>query len=432
MNATRYLLYGCGQLGMMGLARFFFQWLLHFADKGGGAGPDGAAVALFSATAAGSLLLAFRLFDGVTDPVAGVLSDAWVRRGRERQSLLWVSFLLPPIGLALVFSPSAGMAPEVRWTLLTAGMFLFFVGYTFYAIPYWSLVDDYSEGDGNVRRALSNLLGAALMVATLVGFVVSPKLVERHGHLTAALAFAAPAALLMILPIFARPPGVVPVEPSDDPQPLLAGLLDAFRHRRFLAVLVIFCGSQMSFTVMTSGAVYIVTDLLDRPEGDLAMILGPFLLVALVSFLGVPWIGRRLGWQRAVVVASIGLGVVYAGTAGLGRGIIGSPLTTAAILFGLGGPMAAVLLGLEGEAITACAREREGEVTSVYFGVFNLLVKGLNGVAIVITGMLIDQSKGEWGTTAVRGISLVAGALLVLGVLGYFALRPRRRDAEAP
>lgn len=75
------------------------------------------------------------------------------------------------------------MAPGLRWVLLCAGMFLFFVGYTFYAIPYWSLIDDYSAGDLRTRRTLSNVLGAGLLIATALGFAVSPTLVKRLGHL---------------------------------------------------------------------------------------------------------------------------------------------------------------------------------------------------------------------------------------------------------
>src|SRR5690606_37353370 len=81
MTALGYVLFFCGQLGVMALARFFFQWLLRFAggDASAGVAP------LLSASAVGAVFLGFRIFDGVTDPVAGAISDSWVRRGRERR-----------------------------------------------------------------------------------------------------------------------------------------------------------------------------------------------------------------------------------------------------------------------------------------------------------------------------------------------------------
>ena len=462
MNTTRYLLYGCGQLGMMLQARFFFQWILRFADEGGtvgaasSAGATNSAGVLFAAAAVGWVFFGFRIFDGVTDPIAGAVSDAWVRRGRARRGLLWFSFTLPPLGMAMVFAPAATMSPTVRWALLCGGMLVFFVGYTFYAIPYWSLIDDYSEGDTGRRRILSNVLGAALLVATLAGFVVSGDLIEQFGYFKAALMFAVPAGLLMTLPWFAQPPSLdtsLAASKSDDELHLLASIKQAFKHQRFVAVLMIFSGSQMSFTVMTAGAVYIAKDLLGGTEGDVKFLLGPFLLVAIPCFALIPLLSQRLGWERLLVVSSIALAAVYAGTAGLGGSLVGSPMVTAAILFGLGGPMAAALLGLEGEAVTACARERGEGSTAIYFGVYNFVVKSMNGLALALTGMLASLAKGDSDNTAVRAIGgvsgcsistiptntmavramgIMAGALLVVGVAAYFWWRPRSPELGSP
>ncbi len=75
MKLSRYLLYGCGQLGVMLLARFFFVWIVRFGDVGGREGmpPADAAAAGALLGAVGYVFLAFRIFDAVTDPLAGVL-----------------------------------------------------------------------------------------------------------------------------------------------------------------------------------------------------------------------------------------------------------------------------------------------------------------------------------------------------------------------
>ena len=431
MNAVRYFLYFCGQLGMMGLARFFFVWILKYPGEPTGAvDADGVPITLFVASTVAWVFLGFRIFDGVTDPVAGVLSDWWVRIGKERRSLLLFACGIPPIGLAMVFWADASTAPVMRWVLLAGGMLVFFVGYTFYAIPYWSLMDDFSGGDAKQRRIMSNLLGAGMMGATLAGFVISGDLIANYGYRTAALWFSGPALLLMIMPYFAQPKGGVKSKPTSDEAPGLAAFKAAFSHRRFVRVLVIFSGSQMSFSVMSAAGPYIVEKLLGGDEADLKFVMGPFLLSALVCFGIVPYCSRKLGWERAVAYASLALGVVYVGTAFLGQGIVGSPTMTAGVLFGLGGPMAAVLLGLEGEAVTACAREAGGDLTAIYFGVFNLVVKAMNGVAVVLTGLLTDQAlRGEiW---AVRAMGLMAGCMLAVGVALYYLLKPKAGDGDA-
>jgi Na+/melibiose symporter-like transporter len=433
MNARQLILFGCGQLGMMGLARFFFSYLLDYSsrseDVAGGA-------ALFSATAVGLVLLGFRLFDGLTDPLAGVSSDAWVRKGRERRRLLWFSFWVPALGLWLCFAATHQLSPTVRWALLVAGMLIFFIGYTFYAIPYWSLISDYSMGNADRRRGLSNILGAGLLLATAVGAVVAPVVIDRLGYSLAALSFALPAAVLMILPFFAQPRGMQPPPPPPEgavEPPLSRALVMSLRHRRFLAVLVLFAGSQMAFTIVTAAAPFIARDLLGGTLSDVPKILGPFLGTAIPFFIVVPWLSRRFGWEKAVMAASLLLGLVYALAATLGTGLVGSPMTTAMLVFALGGPMAAVLLGLEGEAITACASERPdaGEATSIYFGVFNFLVKGLNGVAIALSGWLVELStRAEGGPGAIRAMTLIAGGLLCVGVVGYFLLSRKLQPAQ--
>jgi Na+/melibiose symporter-like transporter len=431
VNGLRYLLYFCGQLGMMGLARFFFMWILKYAaEPTGEVTAEGVPMTLFATATVGWVFLGFRFFDGFTDPVAGVASDLWVRKGRQRRTLLWFSCLVPSIGLAMVFWPDASMGASLRWALLAGGMFIFFVGYTFYAIPYWSLMDDYSGGDERSRRILSNLLGAGLMGATLLGFVVSGVLIEKFGYRQAALTFAVPACVLMVLPFFAQPPASKPTnEPAKSEEPIgLAAFKTAFSHRRFVRVLLIFSGSQMSFSVMSAAGPFIVEMLLNEEKGALAFVMGPFLLGALVCFAGVPALSKKLGWERAVAYASIALGVVYVGTAFLGEDIVHSPTVTAGIVFGMGGPMAAVLLGLEGEAITTCAAEKGGELTAIYFGVFNLVIKAMNGVAVVLTGILAAYAS-EGSTLAVRGMGVMAGTMLAAGVAAYYLLKPK---ADSP
>lgn len=436
MSARKLVFFTMGQVGMMMLARFFFQWIIDFAAS---SPPEGDA-ALFPAATVGAALLGFRIFDGVTDPAAGLLGDRWVRRGRPRQQLLWTAFFIPSIGMALTFAPSHDMAETLRWTLLLAGMFVFFVGYTFYAIPYWSLVDDYARDDPNARTRLSNLLGAGLLIATGIGFVGSPILVEQFGYRDASILFAVCAIPLMTLPYFAAPAGqsgttdrasssTVAARPDESTQGL-ASIKLALTDVRFLAVAILFAGSQMSLTVMTAAAPFIAVDLLGGRSQDVALLLGPLLAAALPLMIFTPALARRFGWRRAVVTATVLLAGVYACTGALGGSLIGSPMMTAGVLFALGGPMIAVLLGLEGEAITECARARAPGVVSIYFGVYNFIVKALNGVAIAVAGVLAERARGDWGGAAVRAMSGTAGAMLVLGLVVYLLLQFRTRNAN--
>lgn len=427
MNWWRYLLFLCGQIGLMCLPRFFFQSNIEFArQKTGALAPDGTADILFDLAILNGIILAFRILDGLIDPVVGAMSDTWVRRGRERRKILLYALLVPLAGIAMVFFCHAGLAPAVRWPLVTAGIFIFFLGYTVYGIPYWSLVGDYGGEDANARRALSNLLGAGILLATAIVAVAGPQLIEAKGYFAAAMWISVPCTLLMLGPYFAQPPGVKSSASHGKEPTLKEIVVGTIQHRRFLAVLIIFAGSQMSFTVMTASATTLAVEVLHGQPSDATKLLTPFLLTAIPAFVGVPWLSRRFGWEACVVAASLLLGCVYAGTGLLGGSALGlTPVQTAALIFSLGGPMAAVLLGLEGEAVSACAREKGGDATSIYFGSLNLVVKAMNGVAVFITGLLVKQEL-------FRACGPAAGALLALGCVGYFLVRPRGQPPAAP
>jgi GPH family glycoside/pentoside/hexuronide:cation symporter len=422
MRAGSLILYGAGQLGIMLLMRFFIQWVVFFGESGKDA-PTGP---LFAAGAVGAIVFGFRIFDGVTDPMAGTLADRWVGAGKQRRSLIWVSFLIPAIGLSLVFAPTHSMSEGLRWVLLAGGMFIFFIGYTLYAVPYWSLVEDYSNGDARTRTSLSNVLGIGVLLATGIGFVGSPPLVESMGYFPSVLIFCVIGTMLMTLPYFAAPKGVENAKLEKMPG-MIEALKSSLTHKRFLAVIILFAGAQMSLTVMSTAAAFVATKLLMGTKGDVALLLGPFLLAAVPTFVFVPRLARRMGWEKATLIGTIALSVAYMGAGLLGKGLIGSPMTTAMIVFACAGPGSAFVLGLEGEAIARCADAGEHKSVGIYFGVYNFVVKALNGLAVFLTGLLAAMNS----TMAVRAMPIMAGVLCLIGVVIYLALREKPEEANS-
>lgn len=422
MGIFKKALFACGQIGIMMLVRFYFAWILKYADQVSTGGD-----VLLEAGLVGLVFFAFRIFDGVIDPVAGIASDAWVRRGHQRRTLLWLSFAVPSVSFVLLFAPHHEMVPHMRWGIMLPGMLLFFLGYTFYSIPFWSLAEDYSGGDPRERTLLSNLLGVGMFVATAVVSVVSPPLIEARGFLDTAVIFALVSMLLTVLPIFAQPSSMATTRPRAKEGSSLRQLLQILRHRRLLAILCIFCGAQMAGTVLTLAAPFFAQTLLGGSIKDVSKILGSFILSALPFFLLTPAVARRWGWPKVVLWCSIALTVILTASTGLGRGVIGSPMTTAMVLFALGGPMIALLMGLEALAVLDCANEAGESLTGLYMGVSSFAIKALNGLASFIAGLLVSLShRSGWQTAAIRGMGLLSGGLMGLGVLGYLLLRPRR------
>lgn len=430
MTFAQRLCFLAGQTGVMALMRFFVQWVVKFTEgKAPGATDEIQGPVLFVAATAGAVFTIARVFDGLIDPIIGGWSDRWVARGKERRSLLAWSFFIAPVGLALLFSPTLDMGAAMRWALLLSGLLVFFVGYGLYGIPLWSLVDDYAGEDARERSTLSNLLGAGILLGVAIGSTVVPMAIKKLGYGMSAIVVGGACGALMILPYFSKPRGgdAPLADPHAHEGVSLKRMLSTLKDRRFLAVLLMFSGSQMALTVVSAAAPFVCASLLGGDEGDVSKLMTPFLGGAIPCFAAVPWFARRFGWERGMLYASIALSLVYVGIAALGKGVIGSPMTTAMILFGLGGPPVAVLLGLEGEAVAKCARETDPKSVSLYFGMFNLCVKALNGVALGLVGLVVTfaHDHPDEAAAATRVMGIIAGGVLFAGVGLYFVVRPK-------
>lgn len=241
----------------------------------------------------------------------------------------------------------------------------------------------------------------------------------------------------MICPIFAQPTSQTAqaAEGTDKrDESILEALLVAVKDRRFAALLILLSGAHMSLTVMTSAAPFIAIHLLGGTDQDVALLLGPFLGVGLICLAWSPKVSAAWGWEKSLLYACSALGLVYAATSTLDAPLFSTPLVAATCIFMCGGPMVAAILGIEGEAITDCAIARSSSHVSMYWGVYNFVVKAMNGVAIWVCGLLAarismtDDSGLLVGLTAVKAMSIVAGGFLVLGVLLYLGARPKMKS----
>ncbi len=125
-------------------------------------------------TVLGVLILAVRLFDAVTDPAIGFLSDRTrTRFGRRRPYIAGASILLAFAIYALFNPPAASPNFETAW--FGVSIFSLFLFWTLAVVPYESLGPEISF-DYNERTTLFGMRDGALIAGTLVA-ASSPALV---------------------------------------------------------------------------------------------------------------------------------------------------------------------------------------------------------------------------------------------------------------
>ena len=175
------------------------------------------------------------------------------------------------------------------------------------------------------------------MIGSGIGNGASGFLINSYGYGKTGIFFAFGSILLMALPYWASP-----TKTSTEHQPKLSkhktdslwsGIISALKHRRFLALIALFGGSQMSFAIMTAAAPFIAQDLLGGSEQDSAALMGPLIGAAIPFFFFVPKIQMKFGWLNCMLWASIALAVVYLCSGLLGNDLIFSPLATACLLY---------------------------------------------------------------------------------------------------
>lgn len=127
---------------------------------------------IIPAAAAATMFLVSRIFDGINDPLMGIIADRTETKwGKFRPYLLWLCVPFAISGVLVFTTPNFGPQGKLIWAYVT--FFMVMMLYTAINIPYTSLLGVIS-GDSNERTGVSSVkflfaFGAGIIVsATLL------------------------------------------------------------------------------------------------------------------------------------------------------------------------------------------------------------------------------------------------------------------------
>ncbi|MEE4381186.1 MAG: glycoside-pentoside-hexuronide (GPH):cation symporter [Pseudomonadales bacterium] len=394
-------------------------------------------------TLVGIVLLAVRLFDAVSDPVIGALSDRTdTRFGRRRP---WLAGAVLPLVAAILFLfVPPGLGPDAAVAWFGVGMFAVFLAWTAITVPYESLGPELSF-DYDERTTILSLRDGALILGTVVA-AASPAIVEgvlgladdaageRAKFRAVAYAYApviVAACLLCAAVVRERDRGSRSA-PSTHPFRDLRRLAG---NRPFMILLASYTvaaiGSNLPATLIPYYVEYVIGD----PDVEKFLLLYFVTGVALLPLW--VWAAKRIGKKWAwIAAASINAGT-FAGVFFLGRGDV----TAYAILVvasGIGfGATLALPSAMQADVIDyeelRSGKRREGEIIGIWavskklaaaFGVF--VAFPILGVA----GYVPNVEQSEPVTLALRTMyALVPSLFNLLGLVIALAY-PIDRDAH--
>ena len=153
--------------------------------------------------AIGAVFIAARLFDAVSDPVAGIASDRWSTRWGRRRPWLAAGAPLVMLSAWMLFVPGAGagLAGFAVW------LFLLTLGWTVMLTPYFAwgaeLTGDYAErGRVSVWRETAGLVGTILAA---VLYSLGADAAEGMRNIALLIVLAMPVACILCLAVVPEP-----------------------------------------------------------------------------------------------------------------------------------------------------------------------------------------------------------------------------------
>ena len=428
--------YGAPMLGSGFMGALLGVYLLKFATD----------VLLVPPSVVGLLLGAGFVWDALTDPLAGFLSDRTRSRLGRRRSWMFASAV--PLGLFFfaLWSPPRSLDGPLLVAWLALSLMLFFSAWTAMSVPHLALgvelTFDYDERSrvfgGRQLFDFAGILLAAGAVAALEAAADERELARRIA-LVAGLA----AAALVIL-CAARTPERADHQGRGGLSAHTA-FRDVFRNREARLLLAVFFLEVLGLALLLTLLPYATEYLLDQ-RGRTGLLIASTLVAALLFFPVWFPLARRFGkrdpWIASTLVKSVAMGALLF--------VDGEPFALLLCLTLVIGANqgAAMILGPSIKADVVDLDEfRTGErKEGAYFAVWNLAEKGAKGLSIAITGAVLDlagfepnASQGAEAEAAIRallgGLPMalhVAAALLLLRFgLGRSEHASLRRSIES-
>ena len=269
---------------------------------------------------AGTLLLVTKIYDAVTDPIMGAISDRTrSRAGRRRPYLLLGSVLLGG-SFALFFN-----APDLTGVALIAAVTLLLLlqstGYTVFSVPYLAMAPDIATSyDGRTR--LMSLRVAFLIIGVMIGSVGGPYIVgladaQRAGYGLLGMSLGVFVVLCGLLAYR----GTAAVR-SDDANAIdtaressvfssLNDMVSVFAMRPFRLLTLIKLLQLVVLALALACTPYFFQYVLQRPPGDIGAYLLTFSLTGLASVPGwrmiIGWYGKREVYMVSIFGYGVGL-----------------------------------------------------------------------------------------------------------------------------
>jgi GPH family glycoside/pentoside/hexuronide:cation symporter len=383
----------------------------------------------------GVILGASRVWDAVSDPLAGYLSDRTrARRGRRRS---WMFVAAIPIGVSVVmlWSPPSAFEGAMLVAWMAVAYFFYETATTAFLVPYaalgMELTSDYHE-----RTRLFGYKHVIQGAGAVCGLGLFEILRSAEDQRLAALSisvFAGTAMTCTILWAATRLRERAEFQARGRPG-FLKSFADVFRNPHSRLLLFVYGVEHFGLASISLLAVYVMEYVLKLPEMTVF-----FLLVAFVPmYLSTPlWIrvARRFGKKRAWLASMSGAAVGFFGLFFLGEGRVVLMYMVAALVGTAMGGGSVLGPSVQADVVDydeyLTGERKEGS----YLAVWNLIRKAAGGLTALVAGLVLQwvgfepnvEQSAQTKDAMLALFALLPGSCYVMGALLFsrFSLNER-------
>ncbi len=392
----------------------------------------------------GTLLLVARVWDAVSDPLAGYLSDRTRSRwGRRRP---WFAASALPLGLGIValWSPPAPLEGPALATWFAVAVLVYYTAYTCFRVPHMAMGAELSRGYHDRTRVFGVMqivenLGMALGAIGLFFLERADDQRSFAGALSVMVAIGV-AVLIGVMTVRIRERSEFQGRGGTSP---FTSFRDVLSNPHARLLVVIFFAEQLGFSSMIVLLPYLSDYVLETP-GSTAIFAGTTLAAMAASIPVWVRVSRRFGKQPTWLFSALVKILVFAAMFTLQAGDFTELLVLVALFGIFMGSGTVIGPSLKADVIdwdeARTGERKEGS----YFATWNFAQKAAGGVAIWIVGTSLAMTGYEPGVTQSEGTllgirwlaaALPAGLHVIAGALIYrFSLDEaahRRARAEA-
>lgn len=404
---------------------------------------------------AGAVTTAVLLFDIITDPLVGYLSDRTHSRFGRRAPWMFIGALILAAGMIGLFAVPAGFGTVGNLAWVTGFFVLATIGFTMVAIPYGAMAGEITQ-DPRERSAMTGFRMGFASLGILIGGALIPILAgdAREGFVRAAVAVSPLIVGAIWLSIFATRNAPRIEEPST--AAFIPMLKLVLANRPFTILVVLYGVMTLAVALLTAGlpfaALYLITVTGDTALSGAAGALGTLSLMFAAFVIGsilsqAVWVilSGKLGKLNALV---LGLTLYIALLFGMYAVL---PSVNVTVMFGM-----FILAGMTNGAyqqipwaiypdLMDVTRAQTGEAIEGAFSALWLFgQKVANALAPLLLGLILGafgwiettQGRVDQTDTALAALrlcmSLLPAAILALAIMGlWVAYRPSVKNLQA-